>query len=97
MGWKVILSPQCLADLEQIVSYIAKNNPAAAERLGLSLLDRTAILQEFPELGSEYSKRNGVRKLTSRPYIILYRINASSRTVDILRFWHGFRNEPPFR
>jgi plasmid stabilization system protein ParE len=40
MGYKVILSPLALEDLEQIVAYIAQNDSAAAKRLGHRLLDQ---------------------------------------------------------
>jgi plasmid stabilization system protein ParE len=40
MGYKVILSTLALEDLEQIVAFVAQNDPAAAERLGHRLLDQ---------------------------------------------------------
>src|SRR5215471_16155269 len=40
MGCKIIFAPQAIADLAEIVSYIAKDNPEAAKRLGLALIDR---------------------------------------------------------
>ena len=40
MGYNVILSTLALEDLEQIVAYVAQNDPAAAERLGHRLLDQ---------------------------------------------------------
>jgi plasmid stabilization system protein ParE len=51
-------------------------------------------LENFPLLGSPYTKRPGVRKLVSRPYIIYYRVREASQAVDILRYWHGARREP---
>ena len=73
MGCKIIFSPQALADLEAAVRFIAEENPVAAVRVGNALIDRVAILENFPLLGSLYPKRPGVRKLVSRPYIIFYR------------------------
>ena len=37
MGWKVIFSPDSFRDLEEIVSYIAIDNPVAAEEVGMRL------------------------------------------------------------
>ena len=48
----------------------------------------------FPLLGPPYSKRPGVRKLVSRPYIIFYRFRVAEKSVDILRYWHGAQREP---
>ena len=83
-----------IADLESAVRFIAKENPDAAVRFGNALIDRVAILENFPLLGSLYAKRPGVRKLISRPYIIFYRFREQENSVDILRYWHGSRGEP---
>ena len=57
-------------------------------------MDRVAILETFPLLGSPYPKRPGVRKLVSRPHLIFYRVKPEEGRVDILRYWHGARGEP---
>ena len=97
MGCKIIFSPQAIADLESAVRFIAEENPDAAARFGNALIDRVAILENFPLLGSSYSKRPGVRKLVSRPYIIYYRFREQENFVDILRYWHGAQREPDMR
>jgi toxin ParE1/3/4 len=51
MGYKVILSPLALEDVEQIVTYIAQNDAAAAERLGHRLLDQAETLRYLPHRG----------------------------------------------
>ncbi len=94
MGCKIIFSPQAIADLEAAVRFIAVDNPAAAVRVGNALIDRAAILESFPLVGSVYPKRPGVRKLVSRPYLIFYRFRKTENVVDILRYWHGSRGEP---
>jgi toxin ParE1/3/4 len=94
MGCKIIFSPQAIADLESAVSFIATANPDADARFGNVLIDRVAILENFPLLGSPYSKHPGVRKLVSRPYIIFYRPRLEVNCLDILRYWHGARGEP---
>jgi toxin ParE1/3/4 len=94
MGCKIIFSPQAIADLESAVRFIAKENPNAAVQAGNGLIDRVAILENFPLIGSTYSKRPGVRKLVSRPYIIFYRLRLAENCVDILRYWHAARGEP---
>ena len=94
MGCKIIFSPQALADLEAAVRFIAKDNPDAAVRVGHALIDRVAILENFPLIGSPYLKRPGVRKLVSRPYVIYYRLRLEENCVDVLRYWHGARSEP---
>jgi addiction module RelE/StbE family toxin len=96
MGCKVIISPQAIDDLSSIVRYIAKDNPKAAVRVGYALIDRAAILEKFPLIGSLYRKRPGVRKLVLRPYVIFYRADPEQGRVDILRYWHPAQGEPHF-
>jgi toxin ParE1/3/4 len=97
MGCKIIFSPQAIADLEVAVRFIAQENPEAAVRVGNALIDRVAMLENFPLLGSPYVKRPGVRKLVSRPYLIFYRFRKAENAVDILRYWHGAQREPDLR
>jgi plasmid stabilization system protein ParE len=97
MGCKIIVSPQALADLEEVVRHIAKDDPATAVRIGNALIDRVEILENFPLLGAPYPKRPGVRKLVSRPYLIFYRPRLEENSVDILRYWHGAQREPELR
>ena len=96
MGCKIIFAPQAIADLAEIVSYIAKDNPEAAEGFGHGLIDRVTILENFPLIGAPYSKRSGVRKLVSKPFLIFYRAHPKEGRVDILRYWHGAQEKPPF-
>jgi addiction module RelE/StbE family toxin len=94
MGCKIVFAPQAIADLEAIVRYLAKADPITAERIGNALIDRVAILQNFPLIGPPYPKRPGVRKLVCRPYVIFYRASPGEGRVDVLRYWHGAQEEP---
>jgi toxin ParE1/3/4 len=94
MGYKVILSPEAIQQLEQSVRLIAKDNPDAARRFGFKLLDRTELLSNFPELGREYRKRPGVRRLLCKPYFIYYRVKRETKVVEVMDFWHSARREP---
>ncbi len=92
MDYKVILSPASIASLEAITAWIAKDDPVVAERIGNELLDRIALLNSFPKAGSVYSANKFWRKLVSRPYVIIYRISAKRRTIEILAFRHSARD-----
>lgn len=94
MGFKVIFAPQALDRLEEIVRYIAKDNPAAAEKLDLRLVERTGLLADFPEIGQPYLKRKNVRRLGCKPYWIYYRVQPEKRIVEIMDFWHSARRDP---
>jgi plasmid stabilization system protein ParE len=94
MGFKVILSPQAIERLEEIVRHIACDNPSAAGRFGMRLIDQAQLLGDFPELGTPYRKRPGVRRLLCKPYLIYYRVKEREQVVEILEYWHSARQEP---
>ena len=91
MDYAVILSPTSLANLKEITSGLAADDPLVAGRIGNKLLDRIAILQAFPMAGSVYVAEKKWRKLISRPYVIVYRVNKKRRLVEILTFRHSAR------
>jgi toxin ParE1/3/4 len=93
MGWKVIFAPQAHARLEEIVRFIARDDPSAAIRLGDYLVDRAESLAEFPELGTPYRKRPHVRRLLCKPYLIYYRLGSDEKVIEIMDFWHTARRD----
>ena len=97
MDYKVILGPLAIADLEQIVRYVASRDPVAAGWLGTRLLDQAETLCRLPHRGGPVRRRPGVRKLVLRPYLIFYRTDDSARRVDVLRFWHGAQDPRSLR
>jgi toxin ParE1/3/4 len=94
MGYKVIFAPKATARLEEIVRYIAEDDPGAAERFGAELLKRAEFLSDFPELGTPYRKRRNVRRLWCRPYFIYYRLVPAKRLVEVMDYWHSARRDP---
>ena len=97
MGYKVILSTLALEDLEQTVAYVAKSDPATAERLGHGLLDQAETLRYLPHRGGNVRQRPGVKKLVSGAYLIFYRVNEPARCVEVLRFWHAAQDPDSLR
>jgi addiction module RelE/StbE family toxin len=96
MAFKIIWSEPALGDLRSLTSFIAEDNPAAAEKIGAAILGKTRHLIEHPLLGRMVPeiRRKDVRELIQRPYRILYRVNARNKTVEIIRVWHAARGEP---
>ena len=94
MGYKVIFAPAAIERLQEIVRYIARDNPSAAEKFGLRLVDQADLLADFPELGRPYRKRDNVRRLYCKPYWIYYRVQHDKRVVEVMEFWHSARREP---
>ena len=96
MGYAVVLARSAEADLEAIVSYVARDNPEAALRLGRALVAALRSLEEFPQLGRVVPEFNqeSIREIVRRPYRIIYRVNGTAERIEVIRFWHGARGEP---
>jgi toxin ParE1/3/4 len=86
-------------DFLEILGYIARENPAAAERVGRRLLSAIDGLAEQPRLGRP-GRIAGTRELVipSVPYFAIYRIveavRAATIQVEVLRVLHGARRWP---
>lgn len=96
MDFKVILTPQAIEDLREIVTFIASDNPAKAEEFGYALCQKTVPLGAHPFLGRVVPefRRHDIRQLIYKSYRIVYYVNEVSKAVHIVHFWHGARGTP---
>ncbi len=96
MDYKIVWTDRSLAKLEQLVEYIAENDPFAAEKMGLRIYEKTLLLSQFPYLGARFLKleRNDIREIAIPPFRVIYQILDEPKTVSILTVWHGAQPEP---
>src|SRR6266487_4245562 len=82
-------------EIAGLVRYIARDNPAAAERFGLALLEKLKLLREHPLLGRIVPERGqpNLREIVHHPCRIVYRVREREQVVEVLRFWHGARGK----
>ena len=95
MAYKIIETELGQKDLSDIVDYIVRSleNPSAVS----SLLDEIEAcydnLEQFPMMfetcHDPYFKALGYRKAGIRNYIMIYKVHESTKTVSIMRFFHG--------
>ena len=95
--YSIVWRPIAEADLDNIVDYIAQDNPIRAETFGQELRDKTLPLAQHPKMGR--TGRPGlpgfVRELVAhRNYIVFYRVLDETRTVEILRVKHAAQQTP---
>jgi plasmid stabilization system protein ParE len=93
MGWRIALTDAAEADLGNVVAFLAQKSPAAAERIGLELVDLIFSLDQMPHRGAPVRKRPGLRKLAHRHYLVIYRVNEANALVEIVRVWDN-RQDP---
>ncbi len=94
--YKINVSELAHQDLELIVSYIVINldNPSAA---AAALLDKVeecyGYLKNNPSMYAKCKnsrlEKEGYRKIPIKNYIIVYKIDEGSKTVNVLRFFYG--------
>jgi len=95
MGWKVVFSKTSRTDLFQIASYIAKDDPAAAERFANTLIDWAESLVAAPKMGVIYQRDGTARYIVYRSYLIIYDLEEERQEIVVHRFWHGAQNIRP--
>jgi plasmid stabilization system protein ParE len=91
VDYRVVYSQRALADLSEIVQYIAVDDGEAASKYGGGLLDHVDLLVRFPRVGSLVSQRRRVRKVVHSPILIYYRVYERRRVIEVLHFRHGSR------
>jgi toxin ParE1/3/4 len=83
--------PRAIRDVDEIWTWIAAEDFAAAERWAWSIVEATDRLVDFPNSGTPRPDlASGVRSIVVGRYLVLYRVGPDS--VDIVRVVHGARD-----
>lgn len=82
-----------LRDLEAIGDYIARDNPAAADRVVTRILDQAELIAAHPHAGRT-GRVPGTREavISDTPFILPYRVREEA--VEVLAVFHGARQWP---
>jgi plasmid stabilization system protein ParE len=88
---EVRFSLAALADLDEIVEYIAHDSPDAAERFVGRLRTATGRLRDFPQMGRIVPERSDpdLREVLFRDYRIVYKTHGP--IVGVVAVVHGAR------
>ena len=97
MDFKVLITDAAVADLKDIVAFVAEDDPAAARRLGVKLIAAGMSLRKMPERFPVHDKVRSIHKMSLPPYLIYYQRDRAAASVYVLHFWHGARRAPRFR
>ena len=97
MDFKVLIAESAIADLKEIVEFVAQHNAVAAERLGHKLLAQALSLGAMPQRFALHDKSRAIRKMPAPPFLIYYSCDESRQAVSVLHFWHGARLSPHFQ
>ena len=96
MDYQIVWTESAQEDLKQLVSFIAADDPVAAERFGLGLIDHVGQASQQPWSGRKVPEANieALRELIYSPYRIIYEIIDEEKTLYVIRVWHAARGEP---
>jgi plasmid stabilization system protein ParE len=96
MDYQVVLSPSARADLHAIVRYISFDAPDRALEFGRFLISRTRFLAGAPELGRIVPEFEDefIREIIVRSYRVVYRLDHTNHSIEVIRFWHAARGTP---
>ena len=89
---KVVYRLEALAGLQEQFSYIAKENPIAANKVITDIRKAILRLELFPFSGRKGIVEGSYELVVPRlPYIVVYRVQS---TIEILGIFHTATNEP---
>jgi len=89
----IVWSPRAIEHLAHIRSYIARDNPNAANGIASTLLDAVERLVELPNLGRP-GRVGGTRELVvpGTRYVIPYRLRGDR--LEVIAVFHGRQKWP---
>lgn len=89
---KVRYNRRALGQLEEIFTYISRDDPAAAARVVRRVEALVLLLGRYPAIGRPTDKE-GVRAMSVRPYpyVIFYKVLEERDEIRILRVRHTAR------
>lgn len=86
-----VWSPEAIDDIAALRAYIGEDDPAAAQRVALHIIDTVeSLLPDHPEMGRP-GRVPGTRELVipGTPFIVPYRVHGGA--LQILRVYHAAR------
>jgi toxin ParE1/3/4 len=91
---RVVYTDDALADIDDILLWLAGNYPAIAPSVLRRIENVVARIRPWPQSARPVPSRPGVRAvpLGSYPYVIFYRVSANA--VEILHAHHAERGQP---
>lgn len=90
---EIVVSNRAEQELRNIWRYIARENPAAADKILLRIDAKLQLLREFPEIGTPRDDiRSGARMLVEGNYLLLYEHLQKNAVVELVCVVDGRRD-----
>lgn len=79
MDFKVLIAENAIADLKEIVEFVAQDDSDAATRLGNKLVACALSLRTMPQRFPFHDQQRGIRKMALPPFLIFYTCDEAGR------------------
>jgi plasmid stabilization system protein ParE len=83
---EVIVTGKAAHDLDEWLSRIEADNPAAAEAFQARIRHWIEVIRQHPQAGHRHPKRREIRTVVESPIIIYYSFSLANRNPSILAF-----------
>ena len=83
-------TPKALAELDDILTYIAERSPAGARNVQARIQALTTLLVQYP-LSGQRTSESGLRRIVTPPYPYLIFYEATAEEVVIIGVRHAAR------
>jgi len=89
----VVRRPLFIQDLRDAWTYIAQDNPAAADRFVRELERRYKLISDNPSMGSaRFPRHPDVRLFPCQSHVVIYRPLADGSGIELIRLIHTARD-----
>lgn len=92
---KIVWLKPANQDLLDAIAWLNARNPTAAKRITQHIYEQIKQLQQYPQSG-RHGRVADTRELVIQHtrYIIVYRLNAATQTIEILALMHAAQHWP---
>lgn len=91
----IVWLPTAIRNRDDLIEYIAKENPTAAIGQDQLIETRVAQLENHPGLGRA-GRKQGTRELviSRTSFVVIYRVKPKAKRIEILRVLHSSQQWP---
>ena len=97
MGYNLIIADLALAELADVVVFIAQSSSLRAQKYKSDVMTKIAKLERDPYLGKPHTigklRKLGYRKLVVESHTAHYLVNENKKQVHVIRILHNTMDE----
>lgn len=92
MHYRIYITPTALIDLDEAITYYNGKSDGLGYRFSDEVHENFAAIAQHPEAFAERYKNVRGKLVKKFPYLILYRVNHSVQSVEVIRIFNTWQN-----